>query len=102
MRRKSIYRVIALAVVLVFAFSTSGLALERGDEPGAEQMVIPDLLIGRPVGLIALGTGTVIYVVTLPITLIFGWHKKASESLVKKPYRFTFRRELGEGLAGRR
>jgi len=94
MRKKSIHKIIATAFVLVFVFSTAGFAYGREDD----QMVVPDLLFGKPIGLIALGLGAVTYIVTLPITLPFGWQKTASESLVKKPYRFTFQRGLGEDL----
>jgi hypothetical protein len=94
MRRKRMDRIIVTAFVVVFMFSSAGFAYAIDDD----QMVIPDLLVGKPIGLIALGLGAVTYAVTLPITLPFGWQKTASESLVKKPYRFTFQRGLGEDL----
>jgi hypothetical protein len=86
-------RIIATVLVLVFMFSAACFALEEDD-----QMVIPDLLVGKPIGLVALGLGALTYVVTLPITLPFGWQQTAAESLVKKPYRFTVQRGLGEDL----
>jgi hypothetical protein len=85
---------IATALVLVFILSATGFAGTSEED----QMVIPDLLFGKPIGLIALGLGGVTYVLTLPVTIPFGWQEKASEALVKKPYRFTFERGLGEGV----
>jgi len=94
MRKRGIQRVVAMAFVLVFMLSATSLAYETKDD----QMVVPDLLIGKPLGFITLGLGAATYVLTLPITLPFGWHGTAAESLVKKPYRFTFERGLGEDL----
>lgn len=96
MRRKNPFRVIVVALVLVFAFSAFAFAGDRAQE----QMVIPDLLVGRPLGFLALGLGTLTYVVTLPVTIPFGWREDASRALVKKPYHWTFERGLGEGLKG--
>jgi hypothetical protein len=97
MPRKTMRSLIVTVLVLVFILSATGFAA-NGEE---DQMVIPDLLFGRPIGLIALGLGGVTYVLTLPVTIPFGWREKASEALVKKPYRFTFERELGEDLDSR-
>jgi len=94
MPKKGLPRVIAMAFVLVFMFCAAGFAYESGED----QMVIPDLLFGRPVGLLALGVGGVTFAVTIPVTLPFGWMGKALDVLVKKPYRFTFQRGLGEDL----
>ncbi len=94
MPRKGMGRFVVMVFVLVFLFSSPVLASDMAED----QMVIPDLLIGKPLGFLALGAGAVTYVITLPITLPFGWHEKASEALVKKPYRWTFERGLGEDL----
>ena len=97
-RRKSTLRVIAVAFALVFLFSASAFAGDKAQQ----EMVVPDLLIGRPLGFLGLAVGSVVYVVTLPATLAFGWQEDASETLVKKPYRFTFKRGLGEDLTSTR
>ena len=94
MPKRSMCRIVGAVFVLVLVFSTAGFAFESADD----QLVIPDLLIGKPLGLIGLGLGALTYVVTLPITLPLGWQKTASEAMVKKPYRWTFQRGLGEEL----
>jgi hypothetical protein len=94
MQRKTMRGFVAMAFVLVFVLSASAFASDMAEE----QMVIPDLLVGKPMGLLALGAGGLTYLVTLPITLPFGWQKAASEALVKRPYRWTFERGLGEDL----
>jgi len=94
MTQRGVYSIIATVLVLLLVSSASVCARIDQEEP----LVIPDLILAKPVGFAALVVGTVTYVVTLPVTLPLGWQGKASESLVKKPYRFTFQRDLGEGL----
>lgn len=94
MSRKGLYRVIVIACVLMFMVSAVGFA-RSVDEPTC---VVPDLLFGKPIGFVGLVLGTATYVVTLPVTVPFGWQKTAYEPLVKKPYRWTFQRGLGEDL----
>jgi hypothetical protein len=95
MRKRGIHKALALVLALIFISSTVAFAF---DEPDDDQLLIPDLLLGKPLGLIALGFGGLTYIVTLPVTIPCGWREKAAESLVKKPYRFTFKRELGDDL----
>jgi hypothetical protein len=96
MPKRNRWRIIAIAFALVFLISSTGLAVERAEE----QMVVPDLLIGRPLGGLALGLGALTYVVTLPITIPFGWSGDAKKALIDKPYWFTVERALGEDLTG--
>jgi hypothetical protein len=94
MLRKRIPKGLAIALLLVFMLCTANVAYAIEDD----QLVIPDLLIGKPIGFVALGLGSLTWALTLPVTLPFGWQKKARETLVDKPYRFTFERGLGEDL----
>ena len=96
MRRKGVWSMVAVILVLLLVSSAAVCAQPRKEEP----LVISDLILGKPVGFAALVLGTATYVVTLPVTFPFGWQGKACESLVKKPYRFTFQRDLGEDLEG--
>ena len=96
MKRKGVWSMVVMVLVLLLVSSAAVCAQPREEE----SLVIPDLILVKPVGFAALVVGTVTYVVTLPVTLPFGWQGKASESLVKKPYRFTFQRDLGEDLTG--
>lgn len=96
MRRKGVWSMVAMVLVLLVVSSATVCAQAPREEP----LVIPDLILGKPIGFAALVVGTVTYVVTLPVTLPCGWQGRASESLVKKPYRFTFQRDLGDDLQG--
>ncbi len=80
--------------MLLILFSTATFA----DDGESDELLIPDLLVGKPLGFVTLGLGTVTYVVSLPITLPFGWEKSARRALFTRPYQWTFRRGLGEEL----
>jgi len=54
-----------------------------------------DLLAVRPVGIVATLTGTVIFVLALPFTLISGDTQQSLDKLVTEPGKFTFNRPLG-------
>jgi hypothetical protein len=54
-----------------------------------------DLLLVRPVGIVATAVGSVIFVVALPFTLISGDTQHSLDKLIKEPGRYTFNRPLG-------
>jgi hypothetical protein len=42
--------------------------------------------------------GTAGFIVSLPLTVVTGGTGKVADTLVKKPFWFTFQRDFGEGL----
>lgn len=65
------------------------------DSPSAGAMAF-DLLIVRPVGLVATVLGTGLFIVQLPLSLIQGEAPSApAQKLVVEPAEFTFKRPLG-------
>lgn len=81
---------LAAALALVCQPSPAQQVLEPD---GADMMV--DVVVTRPLGLLALVVGTAVFVVALPFTVPSGSVAAAAEELVKKPARYTFRRPLG-------
>ncbi len=71
------------------------MALAQNDNASGADMVV-DLLVTRPLGLLAVIAGSAAFVVALPFTLPSDSVDAAAEELVKKPYRYTFKRPLGE------
>jgi hypothetical protein len=65
-------------------------------ESGSAEAMVADVIVARPVGLVATVVGSVVYVVSLPFSLLGGNEKQAREKLVKEPTAFTFKRPLGE------
>jgi len=65
-------------------------------ESGSAEAMVADVIVARPVGLVATVVGSAAYVVSLPFSLLGGNEKQAREKLVKEPTAFTFKRPLGE------
>ncbi|MBW1754459.1 MAG: hypothetical protein JRJ46_15605 [Deltaproteobacteria bacterium] len=97
--RKIIKRSIAffLITTLVFIpFATTAVAADQtqDDEIGAGAMTL-DLLLVRPVGIIAVVFGTAVFIVSLPFSVLGGNSGNAAKKLVAAPASFTFKRKLG-------
>lgn len=89
-------RIGALALSLALLASTPARAepaTVTGDK--GTDMVL-DLLILRPLGLLATGIGSAVFVVALPFTLPGGNTGEAACELVRSPFAYTFSRPLGE------
>ena len=67
---------------------------ERQDPSGG--MMIFDLVIIRPIGIVATAVGSVFYVISLPFSLLGGNSGEAGKALMKDPADYTFKRPLGE------
>ena len=92
-----------LAWMMVGALAAGSMPAIAGqnDEPQAGAMVV-DLVIARPVGLVATVIGSVAFVVSLPFSALGGNVDQAAESLVMGPARTTFVRCLGCANQGKR
>ena len=64
------------------------------DEPNGGEMMV-DLVIARPLGIVATALGAIVFVVATPFTLATGTWKKSAKKLVGNPAKYTFKRELG-------
>ena len=91
-------------LAIVFAVILTVIAsLTRAEEtvppsPVTGGAVVADLLIARPLGLVATVLGIGICVVTLPFTLINGSTELAAQKLIGEPAAYTFTRPLGKGI----
>jgi len=90
--------VLLLIITLVFIpFGTSVLAQGQAlDEENSGALMTADLLLVRPLGIVATVLGFAVFIVSLPFSAIGGNTKQASQKLVKEPGDFTFKRPLGE------
>ncbi len=59
---------------------------------------VSDLVLVRPLTLVATGLGTVAYVVSYPITASNGTSAQAKRDLIDRPAHDTFNRPLGKGV----
>ena len=94
--KKSI-SIVMILMLLIIPFGSTALAEEyfEAEEPEGGEMIY-DAIVVRPLGLVATAVGAVFFVVSLPFSAAGGNIDTASEKLVKKPARFTFKRPLGE------
>jgi hypothetical protein len=90
-----------LAAALVAAALTTTPAFAGGEFADVEASHVGDtmdLLVMRPMGLIALGIGSVLWLPAAAITAAVqpSEIKKPTEALILKPYRYVFDDPIGE------
>ena len=90
MKVKLTTAICVLAVILGSAASSSA------SEDNGPLTVTADALVIRPACLVATVLGSAIFVVSLPAAAISKSVKKTADTLVAKPARATFTRELGD------
>lgn len=61
-------------------------------EPGA---IVADLVVVRPLSLVATVAGSAVFIVALPFSALGGNTDETWESLVVRPAAYTFKRPLG-------
>lgn len=104
MRKMSKFLVILVAAA-VFTLPLSANAWERtttrspeyfeAEKPGAGMMMW-DLVAVRPFSIAASVVGSAFFIVSWPFSALGGNDDVAGEKLVKEPFRYTFKRPLGE------
>jgi len=93
---KALITSLSLAIFLSVSVPGTALANETGTEIGDDVGIILDLIVLRPVGLVATVGGSIVFVCSLPISLPTGSVRKTFNALVAKPAVYTFWRTLGE------
>ena len=86
-----------IAAMIFIPFGTSALAQSKtADINVSAEAMTADLLVIRPLGIVATVVGSAIFIVSLPFSALGGNTKTACQKLVKDPAKFTFKRPLGE------
>ena len=101
MSGKLFHIVITALAVCMLAFSSAGHAQAIDEEPSALAMT-GDALFARPALFAITVVGSVVYVVSLPFSLMGGNAAEAGETLVMGPAKATFVRCLGCTRVGRK
>jgi len=96
---------VILVAASLFALPLSANAWDTGsgqnpeyfeaEEPGAGLMMW-DLVAVRPFSIAASVIGSAFFIVSYPFAALGGNADVAGEKLVKEPFRYTFKRPLGE------
>jgi len=84
-----------LAAVILSLASVPAEAATMEEEPSSTAIVF-DVLITRPLGIVATAVGAAVFIVGLPFTIPTRSVGIAAEKLVADPLKFTFRRPVGE------
>ena len=86
-----------IAAMIFIPFGTSALAESKAvnNDISASAMAA-DLLVIRPLGIVATVVGSAIFIVSLPFSALGGNTKIACRKLVGDPAKFTFTRALGD------
>jgi hypothetical protein len=88
--------VAACLVLMAHAATAADVEATPDAQPSGGAMVF-DLLLVRPVSLVATVLGTALFIVQLPLAVIQGDEgSHAGEKLVLAPARYTFTRPLGQ------
>ena len=95
---KALITALSLAAFLAINLPGAALASESGKEIGDDVGIILDLVVLRPVGVVATVGGFLIFVGSLPISLPTGSVGKTFNALVARPAVYTFWRTLGEEM----
>ena len=84
---------LAAAIVLM-----SSMAFAAGSDDSAD--VMTDIIFLRPLGFVSKVLGTAMYLVALPTASATGSVAHVRDTLVTKPYNYTFKRPVGEIESG--
>ena len=97
------YKKTIAALFLILALMISPLSREMAaadtdnpDKKNDPMAMTVDLVLCRPLGLVAMLGGTLIFVVSSPFSALGGNIEEAWNGLVVDPAEFTFKRPLGE------
>ena len=88
--------IILFVIVSLVFFPFGSAALAEGQHNHEEDIKMAgDILVARPLGLIATVGGTVLFIVALPFSLLGGNTQEVYQQLVAKPAKYTFVRPVG-------
>ncbi len=83
-----------LAIATVTALPVMAEEQLPADRRGGDMAL--DLILARPIGLLSVVGGSVLFVVSLPFTISSSSMDTAAEEFVTKPIEYTFKRPLGQ------
>ena len=97
---KKIKKFTALLLIMALVAIPLGASALAKDQKMEEEnngaLMAADLILARPLGIVATVFGCAVFIVSLPFSALGGNTTQASQKLVKEPAVFTFSRPLGE------
>lgn len=98
---KKMFSFLLIIFFLLFGFYSQGFGWEKWDkeDPITDEWIVMDILVARPLGIVAGIVGTGLFVLSLPFSIPTQKVGKMSEILIERPFKFSFIRELpDEGM----
>ena len=93
------YLILVIIVSILTIYSFPGVSMAETDDfdinDTSPEAVVADVLLLRPLGLVATILGAGVYVISLPFSLPLGQEDEVAEKLVGYPAHYTFTREIG-------
>ena len=88
-------------VIAAFVFVPAGSVMAASDDPFTDDepeslKMAVDIALVRPLGIAATLVGSVLCIVAFPFSALGGDTSTPFEKLVKDPFNFTFKRQLGK------
>jgi len=94
---KKIIIFFVVGTLILVPFGASALAQGRWqDEEVTAPKMIADVLVARPLGLVATVLGIAVFVISFPFSAAGGNTEAAYQKLILKPAKYTFERPLGD------
>lgn len=81
--------------ILPFATLASTVDADKNEVKNGPEVMTVDVLLVRPLGLVATVLGSVVFLVASPFSALGGNTQETWDTLVVEPAKFTFQRPLG-------
>lgn len=94
-KKVTIFLVVGTLIFVPFGASTLAQDLLQDEDASAAKMIV-DVLVARPLGLIATAVGIAVFVIAFPFSAAGGNTEAAYQKLILKPAKYTFERPLGD------
>lgn len=89
--------ILLITLCLIFSIIGPVAAGESTESNNIDNdLMIFDMILARPAGLISIGVGTTVFVLSLPFTLCSRNVKYTAHKLIVEPINYTFTRPLGQ------
>ena len=93
--KKAFLMFMVMSLVMVNLYTVGWTENERTkDDPVTDEWNMIDLLVARPIGVVAGIVGTGVFILSLPFTIPTGSVDKAAQTFVVKPFKFSFERQF--------
>ena len=93
---KKIFLLLLTVSLVIGSLCSTGWAADRlrRSDPVVQGWSLIDLFVARPLGILAMAGGSVVFVAALPFTLPSGSVGNAADMFIAQPFQFTFVREV--------